>query len=118
MVYRNQQSLDGLGHRIRTARVNAGKSQTQVTVAMGSDKSALSKIENSIYYPRVDTLARIADEIGVTMESLLQTEEDGNMGRLADFLQTKAEIIKNLTPQQLASLQGAIDNILRMIVAE
>lgn len=118
MENRNQQALDGLGQRIRSARENVDKSQTQVAVAMGSDKSVLSKIENSICYPRVDTLVRIADEIGVTMGSLLQTEEDGNMGRLMDYLQTKAETIKKLTPQQLASFQGAIENILHIIVTE
>ena len=51
MASRNMTMLYGLGGRIRETREQHGLSLTDLSVAVGSDKSALSKIEKGERVP-------------------------------------------------------------------
>lgn len=64
-----------LGENIRTARSNAGITQLALAHAIGyngADAGAyISRVESGAQEPRLDTLSRIAEALGVTTCSLL-----------------------------------------------
>jgi transcriptional regulator with XRE-family HTH domain len=64
-----------LGQRIRAARTKANLTQLALAHAIGytgDDAGAyISRVESNTQAPRIDTLLRIAEALGVTMCSLL-----------------------------------------------
>lgn len=58
--------------RIRDARLHANLSQQDVIKRTGLDRSAYQDIEHARASPRVDTLLRIADAIGVSAADLIR----------------------------------------------
>ena len=72
MASRNTTVLYGLGDRIRETREQRGLSLTELSVAVGSDKSALSKIEKGERVPSLETIGRLADEMEMPMGAWFQ----------------------------------------------
>lgn len=72
---RKEVSKPTLGENIRTARTAKGVTQLALAHAIGyqgDDAGAyISRVEANVQAPRIDTLLRIADALGVTMCSLL-----------------------------------------------
>ncbi|THA31803.1 XRE family transcriptional regulator [Streptomyces sp. A1277] len=58
--------------RIRDARLHANLSQQDIVTRTGLDRSAYQDIEHGRASPRVDTLLRIADAIGVPAAELVR----------------------------------------------
>lgn len=58
--------------QIREARLRANLSQQDIVTRTGIDRSAYQDIEHGRASPRVDTLLRIADAIGVPAAELVQ----------------------------------------------
>ena len=56
MASRNMAMLYGLGGKIRETRNRIGLLLTDLSVAVGSDKSALAKIERGERVPRLETV--------------------------------------------------------------
>ena len=67
MASSNTLVLYELGSRIKATRIQQGKSQTELAVAVGYDNSALSKIERGERVPDLITMGKIADELKVPM---------------------------------------------------
>lgn len=78
MASRNMTMLYGLGGRIRETREQHGLSLTDLSVAVGSDKSALSKIEKGERVPNLETIGRLADELDVPMTVWFQETASSN----------------------------------------
>jgi len=57
--------LDGIGERLREARIAAGMTQEQLAAAVGVSRPAVSQYEHGEMRPGVDTLERAAHELGV-----------------------------------------------------
>lgn len=72
---RGKSSTTQVGENIRTARANAGITQLALAHAIGyngDDAGAyISRVESGAQEPRLDTLTRIAEALGVTTCSLL-----------------------------------------------
>ena len=56
-----------LGKRIKTLRTSRGISARHLAQSSGIDPSLISKIENGISNPSIDTLQKICDTLDVSM---------------------------------------------------
>lgn len=61
-----------VGERIRHVRERANLTQLEVCGRSGLDVATYSRIEQGHASPKVDTLIRIADAIGVELEELVR----------------------------------------------
>ena len=63
----------GLGERLRTARLNAGKTQAQVAKEVAIAASSYANYENGKRIPNIDVLEKIATVLEVPLDCLLNT---------------------------------------------
>ena len=119
MATANTAVLYELGSRIKATRVNRGKSLTDVAVAVGSDKAAISRIKNGIRIPDLITVGRIADEMEVPIGSWFMTSSgnEDNTQILSCFLTERQENLNRLNPDQIRNLQNIIDAAIQMASA-
>jgi len=114
MASRNMSMLYGLGGRIRQTREQQGLSLTDLSIAVGSDKSALSKIEKGERVPNLETIGKLADEMGVPMILWFQEPASSNSETMKQFVESKQSRLDKLSPEQLSNLQALIDQALCM----
>ena len=60
-----------VGETLRTAREKAGLTQTQLGKRTGLDQAVVSRLETGRNRPRIDTLRRIAQGLGLSVSELL-----------------------------------------------
>jgi transcriptional regulator with XRE-family HTH domain len=63
------------GQALRAARESKGFSQEQLGVAAGSAAATISRLENGVRPPTLETVSKLADALGVPVSQLL--EENG-----------------------------------------
>jgi len=63
-----------IGGRIRRLRLQQRRTQQDVATACGFTKSMLSKIESNAVTPAVASLVKIADALGATLATLVESE--------------------------------------------
>lgn len=114
MASRNMSMLYGLGGRIRKTREQQGLSLTDLSIAVGSDKSALSKIEKGERVPNLETIGKLADEMGVPMILWFQEPTSSNSETMKQFVESKQSRLDKLSPEQLSNLQALINQALCM----
>ena len=114
MASKNTEILYSLGDRIRKTREECGMSLTDLALAVGSDKSALGKIERGERVPNVDTVGKLADEMRVPMAPWFQEEPSDNAAAMKQFMDEQQDRLGKLSPEQLSNLMGAIDQMLKM----
>ena len=61
-----------IAKRIKSARENAGYSQSEVAELLGITRQAISKWENGWGYPDIDNLIRLSDIYKITLDDLLK----------------------------------------------
>lgn len=71
------------GERIRRARKTAGLSQTNLASELGKSRSMIANYETDTRTPDDETLAEIAEALGVTPQSL----QDRNLDSVQDVLE-------------------------------
>ena len=64
-------SETSIGARVRTAREKTGLSREHIAFWVGISTSTITRLENESRVPTGDTMRRIADCIGVTVDELL-----------------------------------------------
>ena len=114
MASRNTTVLYGLGGRIRETRERRGLSLTELSVAVGSDKSALSKIEKGERVPSLETISRLADEMEMPMGAWFQEPPSSNTETMKQFLDSQQSRLDKLSEDQLTNLQMLINQALNM----
>lgn len=114
MASRNTALLYGLGGRIREAREQHGLSLTELSVAVGSDKSALSKIEKGERVPSLETIGRLADELGMPMGAWFREPPSSNAEMMKQYLESQQGRLDRLSEDQLSNLQLLINQALNM----
>lgn len=114
MASRNMAMLYGLGGKIRETRNRIGLSLTDLSVAVGSDKSALAKIERGERVPSLETVSKLADEMDVPMASWFQDEASHSASVMEQFIESRNNRLEKLSSEQLSSLQKMIDQALLM----
>lgn len=73
-------NLNQVGHNIKKLRKSKGITQEQLAEQLSVTRQAISSWENGINQPDVETLARIAEYFGVTVEELIygkQSKQEG-----------------------------------------
>lgn len=63
--------MDGLGDRIRTARLRAGLSQAELADELGTTQSVVSKWESGARVPNAESVGRLASTLSVSTDWLL-----------------------------------------------
>ena len=114
MASRNTTVLYDLGGRIRKSREQHGLSLTELSVAVGSDKSALSKIEKGERVPSLETISRLADEMEMPMSAWFQEPPSSNTEKMKQFLNSQQSRLDKLSEDQLSNLQLLINQALNM----
>lgn len=102
------QFLYHVGLSIKKYRCMAGLSQEQLSEAIECDKNTIGNIERGERDPRLSTLARIADGLGVSCSRLLRETEEPHSDTLAasieyDYLRL-FQYCRQLTPEQFNNL--------------
>lgn len=93
------------GNFISTLRERCGLSQFQLGVLVGVSDKAVSKWENGASKPRIDTMRKLADVLGVSIDELLTCEYDTFSRERKDLFAMKKEIIK-LANEKMVELYG------------
>jgi transcriptional regulator with XRE-family HTH domain len=62
------------GSKLRTLRLAAGLSSTQLAAAVGVSESTIHRAERGAFEPRATTVARIAGALDCRMEELFDAE--------------------------------------------
>ena len=114
MASRNMSMLYGLGGKIRQTREQQGLSLTDLSIAVGSDKSALSKIEKGERVPNLETIGRLADELDVPLTVWFQETASSNTDNMKQFMSSKQSRLDKLSLEQLSNLQMLINQALSM----
>lgn len=102
------QYLYKVGLCIKKYRCIAGLSQEQLSAIIECDKNTIGNIERGERDPRLSTLARIADGLGVSCNRILREIEDTPNDTLAasieyDYLRL-FQYCRQLTPEQFNNL--------------
>ena len=66
-----------VGERIKAARKKAGMTQKELADKLGIPYQGISQYERGIRNPKIDTLVKIADSLGVTLEELSSAKTRG-----------------------------------------
>lgn len=66
-----QRSDLALASHVRKARLKTGLTQRDLGERAGMDQAVISKLERGFHRPRIDTLRRIADALGLSLTDLL-----------------------------------------------
>lgn len=75
------ETLDGIGPRIREERMRAGLSQRELARRLGLSASMISQLESGQSKPSVGTLYAIVTELDVSLDRVIRGEEFSEDGR-------------------------------------
>lgn len=70
------EALDAIGDRLREERVRAGISQRELARRLGLSASMISQLEGGVSKPSVGTLYAIVTELGVSLDSVIRSDDD------------------------------------------
>ena len=70
-----QESLDGIGERLREERIKAGISQRELARRLGLSGSMISQLESGISKPSVGTLYAIVTELNLSLDRVIRGED-------------------------------------------
>lgn len=115
MATANTSVLYELGGRMKASRLQCGKSLTDVAVAVGTDKSNISKIERGIRLPDLETIGRIADELETPIGSWFEGSDDScNITKLNHFIGVNQNRIKKMSPDQIDAMCSIFEQFLQV----
>lgn len=69
------ETLDGIGDRLREERVRSGMSQRELARRLGLSASMISQIESGISKPSVGTLYAIVTELDLSLDRVIRGED-------------------------------------------
>lgn len=107
-----------IGSKIRIARKQAGLKQKELAEKIGVSESRISQYENGSQRPRIDTIQKIAEGLGITPSDLMGPEwfdlqlGAGNLSELqkgVSMLQALEQYLKSLGYS--LSYEGPVDSI-------
>jgi transcriptional regulator with XRE-family HTH domain len=81
------ETLDGIGDRLREERVKAGISQRELARRLGLSASMISQLESGLSKPSVGTLYAIVTELNLSLDRVIRGEdfaEEGARGPATD----------------------------------
>lgn len=102
MASRNGAILYKLPERIKEIRISKGMTQTDLGIAMGSNKSAVSKLESGLKLPDLTTLQNAADAMDVSIGEWFMEEDD-------PFVKSFRERLKGIPSEKRAAFESLIE---------
>lgn len=72
---RIEQTLEGIGDRLREERVKAGLSQRELARRLGLSASMISQLESGLSKPSVGTLYAIVTELDLSLDRVIRGED-------------------------------------------
>lgn len=110
MASKNNIILYNLPDKIRKTRIQKGWTQTDLGNAMGSDKALVSKLENGIKTPNLETVRKAADAMDVSISDWFTDET-----KLPDpFFQEVQERVKCMPQEQRKRFEKIIMELLEL----
>ena len=103
-----------IGSNIHMIREAAGISQTELANRVGSNKSAISRYENGMQKPSLDTLMRVADALGVDLIDLLKEKTTLSLGNTVSEPDWMRELNINLTEMNSTVRKNFIISVVAM----
>lgn len=97
-----------LGVRIKSLRETMEITQDDLAKICNVTKGNISKYENDLIYPPIDTLITISEYFGVTVDYLLGLERTVPDGYVDVILKAKS---KNINPEKLKRLIEFLDTL-------
>jgi transcriptional regulator with XRE-family HTH domain len=95
-----------LGEKLKAIRLEKGISSVQLEALSGVDQSTISRIENNLRSPTIETLLKICEALEISIIDLI-----GNQDLPTDFLNL-INTAKKLTPQQRRKITELIESFL------
>jgi immF control region 10 kDa protein len=65
----------GIGAEIKSKRAEKGYTQDELAAAVGISRNYISDLENERYIPSVKTLSKLAKELGMDLNFLMEMSE-------------------------------------------
>ena len=107
------------GERIKEARIKCGLTQKELGERLGLSYQAVAQWENNLRHPKPETLARIADAIGIDVIYLLSDEEKEMHLKLRSAFDSKnCEEIEKLLDLPKGSVRPITGDELKKITNE
>lgn len=103
-----------IGSNIHMVRVAAGISQTELANRVGSNKSAISRYENGLQKPSLDTLMRVADALGVDVVDFLKEKTTPLLGNAVSEPDWMRELNINLSEIDPTAWKNFIRSVVAM----
>ena len=103
-----------IGSNIRRIRDVIGISQTELANRIGSNKSAISRYENGMQKPSLDTLMRVADALSVELVDLLKEKTDSPFENAVSGQDWIKELDINLTNLSPTAQQSFTRSVMAM----
>ena len=94
--------LQLVGQNIRKRRIELKKSQTDLALDIGSDKAAISRIENGKQAITLDQMAWIAQALHTQAWVLLKPPAEGNTEELIRYVEENADRINACSTKVIA----------------
>ena len=107
----NNTIINCIPGRIRESRKAKGMSQTELALAMGSDKAAVSRLEGGLRTPDLVTLKNAADALDESLSNWFSDEKT----EMNAFFRQAQERAGKLTPEQMKYLETMINTSLEMM---
>lgn len=79
--------MNQVGNNLKKLRKAKGITQEQLAEQLNVTRQAVSSWENGINQPDVETLARLAEYFGVTVEELIYGKKEGQAGGSASVIE-------------------------------
>jgi transcriptional regulator with XRE-family HTH domain len=98
---RIDETLEGIGERLRDERVKAGLSQRELARRLGLSASLISQLESGISKPSVGTLYAIVTELDVSLDHVIRGEGYGNGDRRS---RSRADLSPLVHPNERQSI--------------
>lgn len=98
-----------ISHRFKELRTTYNLSANKLAKSLGVDPSTISKIENNNAKPSIDLVQKMCILFDITLNDFFN--DDSNTIVLNDELKELITVAKNLSPEQLRSLNQFIKTI-------
>lgn len=101
-----------VGARIRCLRLQKELSQERLALDAGINPAFLGHLERGLKSPTIDTLAKIASALNITLSELVNIDDDNNENNAV--IDKIALLIKNLSPEDANRIAHIVSEIVKM----
>lgn len=101
-----------LGERLRTYRKRRNMTQEELAYRASFSTSFISDIERAEKSPTIESLVRITDALGITLEELFANTQARKQTKEAETVASIIGKIHNLPPQELRTVNDMVNLLL------